>query len=48
MKSAEGAGFEPAKGFSTLRGFQVPRLRPLGHPSKERVYIRLEPGTMEA
>ncbi len=48
MKPAEGAGFEPAKGFPTLRGFQVPRLRPLGHPSSKRVYIRLELGATEA
>ncbi len=29
----EGVGFEPTEGLSTLKGFQIPRLRPLGHPS---------------
>src|SRR5688572_12919618 len=35
---AEGVGFEPtAQGFAPRTAFPVPHLRPLGHPSSEKM-----------
>ena len=33
---AEGVGFEPTEPVARLNGFQDRRLRPLGHPSRDR------------